>query len=66
MKTTIRKINEENEKKAFEEAKLEEEKKLNEARDNTDSGIDAFAKIARDEAEENTENNDSTEDKNNE
>ena len=61
-----KKINEENEKKAFEEAKLEEEKKLNEARDNTDSGIDAFAKIARDEAEENTENNDSTEDKNNE
>ncbi len=61
-----KKINEENEKKAFEEAKSEEAKRLNEARDNTDSGIDAFAKIARDEAEENTENNDSTEDKNDE
>ena len=61
-----KKINEENEKKAFEEAKLAEEKKLNEARDNSDSGIDAFAKIAREESEENTENNDSTEDNNDE
>ncbi len=61
-----KKINEEKEKKAFEEARREEEKKLNEARDNSDSGIDAFAKIAREESEENTENNDSTEDNNDE
>ncbi len=58
-----KKINEENEKKAFEEAKLAEEKKLNEARDSSDSGIDAFAKIAR---EEDKENNDNTEDNNDE
>ena len=61
-----KKINEENEKKAFEEAKLAEEKKLNDARDNSDSGIDAFAKITREESEENKDNKDSTEDNNDE
>ena len=61
-----KKINEENEKKAFEEAKLAEEKKMNEARDNCDSGIDAFAKIAREESEEKAENNTDTENNNDE
>ena len=61
-----KKINEENEKKAFEEAKLAEEKKLNEEHNNSDSAIDAFAKISREESGTKTENNDSTEDNNDE
>ena len=55
-----RRINEENEKKAFEEA---EAKKAEEARMNADdgeSGIEAFAKMAR---EENESDKDETEDK---
>ena len=44
------KINEENEKKAFEEAKRAEEERLAKMADSEGSGIDAFAKAARDEA----------------